>query len=79
MGLIPHLQELQLVNLSGGGIKLVLQQILEACAAVGTDLRKVKFSNMNLNDNVIVANLCKIIEVKELVTHIDVSWGRLSA
>jgi hypothetical protein len=65
--------------LAGGGTKLVLQKILEACAEVGTNLRKVKFSNMNLNDNMIVANLCKIIEGKELITHIDVSWARLSA
>jgi len=76
---MPHLQELQLVGLAGGGTKLVLQKIVAACAEVGTNLRKVKFSNMNLNDNVIVANLCKIIEGKVLVTHIDVSWARLSA
>ena len=57
----------------------MLQKIVAACAEVGTNLRKVKFSNMNLNDNVIVANLFKIIEGKVLVTHIDVSWARLSA
>lgn len=76
---MPQLQELQLVGLAGGGIKLVLQKIVEACAEVGTNLRKVKVSNMNLNDRVIVANLCKVIEGRELVTHIDVSWARLSA
>jgi hypothetical protein len=34
---------------------------------------------MNLNSSTIVKKLCRIIDTKELVSTLDLSWGRLSA
>lgn len=77
--LLPHLCEIQLVNLSGASLKLTLEKLLDAIIAKGQCLQNLKLSNMNLNSSAIVKKLCKIIDSKELVATLDLSWGRLSA
>lgn len=79
VALLPQLQEIQLVNINGPGQKLIYQSILEQCLNNAPQLRKIKLSNINLNDLVIVEKLCKIIEQKDLVSTLDLSWARLSA
>jgi len=51
---------------------------MNACNEIGMNLKKIKLSNINLNDGQIVADLCQIIELMESVTHLDVSWACLS-
>jgi len=49
------------VNINGPGQKMIYQRILEQCLNNAPQLRKIKLSNVNLNDVVIVEKLCKII------------------
>jgi len=79
VALLPQLHDFQLVNIHGPGQKAVYQRILEQCLNNAPQLRKIKLSNVNLNDVVIVEQLCKIIEQKDLVSTLDLSWARLSA
>ena len=76
--LISSLTDIQLINVSGGGLRLNMQRVVRACNEVAMNLKKIKLSNVNLNDNQIVADLCQIIEKTESLTHLDVSWACLS-
>ena len=58
---------------------MIYQRILEQCLTNAPQLRKIKLSNVNLNDAVIVEKLCQIIEQKDLVSTIDLSWAGLSS
>ena len=77
--MVPSFEEICLINLTGGGLKLIIQAILQAILEKSKIIRRIKISNMNLNDNVITELLCKLIESKPFLTNLDISWGRFSA
>lgn len=76
---MPYFEEICLINLSGGGLKLHIQNVLKAIDENSKIIRKIKISNMNLNDNTITNTICKLIEEKQFLTNLDISWGRFSA
>ena len=76
--LISSLTDIQLINVYGGGLRLNLQRVVRACNEMAMKLKKIKLSNVNLNDGQIVADLCQIIELTETVSHLDLSWACLS-
>ena len=39
---------------------------------------KLKLSNVNLNDNIIVQHLVTLLETRRMLTHLDLSWTRLT-
>jgi Ran GTPase-activating protein (RanGAP) involved in mRNA processing and transport len=56
---------------------LRLRRILAACNEKNNDIRRLKISKINLNDDKIVDQLCNIIEKDRNLTSIDLSWGSL--
>ena len=77
--LVPYFEEICLINLTGGGLKINIQNILKAISDNSKIIRKIKVSNMNLNDNHISNTICKLIEEQKFLTNLDISWGRFSA
>ena len=77
--MIEHINDLQLTSLQGSGLKTIFQNILDACIKKNSELRKLKLSKTNLNDDKIVEQLCQIIETNRNLTSLDISWGSLSS
>lgn len=77
--LIPHLRELNFNNITRSYGKPMFNQIVERCLTSGVQLQRLKLSNVNLNDNQIVHNLCDLLQQRPFLISLDVSWARLSS
>lgn len=77
--IIPHLKELTISNLTKGGSRRQLIRIIETCQTEGHILEKLKLSNINLSDNIIVHLICEMIQTKSFLSHLDLSWAKLGA
>jgi hypothetical protein len=60
-------------------LKTHYKNILMAFISDNTDLRKIKISGTNLNDDKIVELLCNIIQSDVNLISVDFSWGSLSS
>jgi hypothetical protein len=58
-------------------LKICYHNILASFLEHNFDLRKLKLSWNNLNDDDIVEILCKLIESERKLTSLDLSWGGL--
>jgi len=65
--------------LQGKSLKKFVRIILEHLIEDNAQLRKLKLSNVILNDAKIVEQLCTIIETMSFVNTLDLSWGSLSS
>jgi Ran GTPase-activating protein (RanGAP) involved in mRNA processing and transport len=77
--MIHHINDLQLTGVQGSALKLHYKNILETCLEENSDLRKLKLSKTNLNDDKIVELLCKIIESDRNLVSVDFSSGCFSS
>ena len=74
--LVPKLKEIQLNN--AGCLHSHVQTILESCLTNGRQLMKLKLSQINLGDHVSVKLLCQTLKQCSILTHLDVSWSKLT-
>lgn len=51
---------------------------MSQCLEEAIQLQKLKLSSTCLNDAKTVDKLCKIIQTKPFLTHLDLSWSKLS-
>lgn len=77
--LIPCLREINFNNLTRGYGKPMYNKLIESCHQRGVQLQKLKLSNVNLNDNQIVQNLCDLLANRPFIMNLDLSWTRLQS
>lgn len=76
--LIPGLRDIHLNNITRSYGKPMFNDILDQICQRGTFLQKLKLSNVNLCDNDIAQKICQIVEDRNSMIHLDLSWSRLS-
>lgn len=76
VGLVGRLRELQLNNILCGQSQY--RRLLDSALLNGVQLMKLKLSNVNLNDNGLVDRLVELLKAREILTHLDLSWAKLS-
>ena len=78
MRLIPSLRDIHLNNITRSYGKPMFSAILEQIIERGTFIQKLKLSNVNLCDNEIVQKICQIVDERDSLIHLDLSWAKLS-
>lgn len=75
--LVDGLRELQLTNISRGGFKLHIDQLLGRVHVRSLVIQKLKLSNINLLDDSIQDRLVQLLLTKRTLWQLELSWCKL--
>ena len=74
--LFPYLRDFSINNIQCN--KLLYQPLLKSCIQNNIQLMKLKLSNVNLQDDHVTDLLVELLNTKEFLTHLDLSWTGLT-